>query len=277
MLALRFGYAGFHVVSRAALAQHGPASARWWIFPVCRAQHHRLAPPCPLRLLPREVRRIHCDESVSAAFELLIGVLVCCCRNLTLSPSWFSSSSSLCVGIVLEDLFQFLWLIDEYGTEIAFSITANRGLYLIGLENTSPTFALRHPEPCSGDQLPRGCPSQARRTLGFRTLKIWFWTSPSHKDSILRDGARVAKMTGTLACVAGATVITPCKGPAIFEAPRTTNSTVRWFRRRQQRRCWGCRTAAASTSSATACRVRGGERSSHLSLLHTWTRCYPIS
>lgn len=31
-------------------------------------------------------------------------------------------------------------------------------------------------------------------------------------------------MTGTLACVAGATVITLCKGPAIFQAPRTTTS-----------------------------------------------------
>lgn len=133
----------------------GVSMARWWIFPVCRAQRHRLAPPCPLGLLPREVRRIHCDESVSMAFELLIGVLI---GTLLQEGQDVPADSLLRVqfflvafcGKVLEDLFQFLCLIHEYGTEIVFSITANRGLYLIGLDNTSPTFALRHPELCSG-------------------------------------------------------------------------------------------------------------------------------
>lgn len=76
-------------------------------------------------------------------------------------------------------------------------ITANQGFYLLGLDNTSPTFA---------SAIQNSVP--AITFLMAAALRI----EKVRLDR--RDG--IAKVTGTLACVAGATVITLYKGPTIF-------------------------------------------------------------
>ncbi|KAL5200074.1 hypothetical protein ABZP36_021277 [Zizania latifolia] len=76
-------------------------------------------------------------------------------------------------------------------------ITANQGFYLLGLENTSPTFASAIQNSVPGITFAMAAALRIERVRLDR-----------------RDG--LAKMAGTLLCVAGASVITLFKGPVIF-------------------------------------------------------------
>ncbi len=76
-------------------------------------------------------------------------------------------------------------------------ITANQGFYLLGLDNTSPTFA-----------------SAIQNSVPAITFAMAAALRIERVRLDRRDG--VAKVLGTLACVAGASVITLYKGPTIF-------------------------------------------------------------
>ncbi|KAJ4962232.1 hypothetical protein NE237_022171 [Protea cynaroides] len=149
MLALQFGYAGFHVVSRAALNM-GISKI---VFPVYRN---------------------------IIALLLLIPFAYFFEKRPTLTPSF---------------LLQFFLL-------ALIGITANQGFYLLGLDNTSPTFA-----------------SAIQNSVPAITFLMAVILRIEHVRLNRRDG--IAKVVGTLSCVAGASVITLYKGPTIFgpEAP----------------------------------------------------------
>jgi drug/metabolite transporter (DMT)-like permease len=76
-------------------------------------------------------------------------------------------------------------------------ITANQGFYLLGLDNTSPTFA-----SAIQNSVPAITFAMAA-ALGIERVRLR-----------RRDG--LAKVAGTALCVAGASVITLFKGPAVF-------------------------------------------------------------
>ncbi|CAD6248432.1 unnamed protein product [Miscanthus lutarioriparius] len=146
MLALQFGYAGFHVVSRLALNM----GVSKLVFPVYR----NLIALCLLApfayLLEKKDR-----PAMTPAFLLQFFLLALC------------------------------------------GITANQGFYLLGLDNTSPTFA-----SAIQNSVPAITFAMAA-ALGIERVRLR-----------RRDG--LAKAAGTLLCVAGATVITLFKGPAVF-------------------------------------------------------------
>jgi len=155
MLALQFGYAGFHVVSRLALNM----GVSKLVFPVYR----NLIALCLLApsayFLERKDR-----PAMTPAFLLQFFLLALC------------------------------------------GITANQGFYLLGLDNTSPTFA-----SAIQNSVPAITFAMAA-ALGIERVRLR-----------RRDG--LAKAAGTLLCVAGATVITLFKGPAVF-GPATAAATV---------------------------------------------------
>lgn len=146
MLALQFGYAGFHVVSRAALNM----GISKLVFPVYR---NILA---LLLLLPFAYFLEKKDRPTMTASLLVQFFLLALC-----------------------------------------GITANQGFYLLGLDNTSPTFA---------SAIQNSVPA------------ITFLMAASLRIEKVRTNRRdgVAKMLGTMLCVAGAMVITLYKGPTIF-------------------------------------------------------------
>ncbi|PWZ27054.1 Protein WALLS ARE THIN 1 [Zea mays] len=146
MLALQFGYAGFHVVSRLALNM----GVSKLVFPVYR----NLIALCLLApfayFLEKKDR-----PAMTPAFLLQFFLLALC------------------------------------------GITANQGFYLLGLDNTSPTFA-----SAIQNSVPAITFAMAA-ALGIERVRLR-----------RRDG--LAKAAGTVLCVAGATVITLFKGPAVF-------------------------------------------------------------
>ncbi|KAL6207508.1 hypothetical protein ACLB2K_018466 [Fragaria x ananassa] len=146
MLALQFGYAGFHVVSRFALNM----GISKLVFPVYRN---------------------------------IIALL------LLLPFAYFLEKKDR-PPINLNFLVQFFCL-------ALIGITANQGFYLLGLDNTSPTFA---------SAIQNSVP--AITFLMAAVLRI-------EKVRLNRkDG--IAKVAGTVFCVAGASVITLYKGPTIY-------------------------------------------------------------
>ncbi|XP_077245740.1 protein WALLS ARE THIN 1-like [Tasmannia lanceolata] len=146
MIALQFGYAGFHVVSRMALNM----GVSKLVFPVYRN---------------------------------IIALLL-------LAPFAFFLEKKERPALTLSFLVQFFFL-------ALCGITANQGFYLLGLENTSPTFA---------SAIQNSVP--AITFLMAAALRI-------EKVRINRkDG--IAKVMGTICCVGGATVITLYKGPTLF-------------------------------------------------------------
>ncbi|CAL9047819.1 unnamed protein product [Musa banksii] len=157
MLALQFGYAGFHVVSRAALNM-GISKV---VFPVYRN---------------------------------IIALIL-------LVPFAYFLEKKDRPAMTLSFLIQFFFL-------ALCGITANQGFYLLGLDNTSPTFA-------SAIQNSVPAITFAMAAALSRIEKIRF-------DR--RDG--IAKLVGTLACVGGATIITLYKGPSIFSPSRTLNEAT---------------------------------------------------
>ncbi|XP_073011801.1 protein WALLS ARE THIN 1-like [Typha latifolia] len=146
MLALQFGYAGFHVVSRAALNM-GISKV---VFPVYRN---------------------------------IIALI------LLVPFAYFLEKKDRPV-ITLNFLVQFFLL-------ALCGITANQGFYLLGLDNTSPTFA-----------------SAIQNSVPAITFVMAAALRIEKVRIDRRDG--IAKIIGTLACVAGASIITLYKGPAIF-------------------------------------------------------------
>lgn len=157
MLALQFGYAGFHVVSRAALNM-GISKI---VFPVYR--------------------------NILAFFLLL--------------PFAYFLEKKERPPISWNFIIQFFLL-------AIVGITANQGFYLLGLDNTSPTFA---------SAIQNSVP--AITFLMAAVLRI-------EKVRLDRkDG--ISKVAGTLFCVAGASVITLYKGPTIYSpAPRLQNAAA---------------------------------------------------
>ncbi|KAF4346605.1 hypothetical protein F8388_011697 [Cannabis sativa] len=146
MLALQFGYAGFHVVSRAALNM----GISKLVFPVYR---NIIA---LLLLLPFAY---FLEKKERPAMNL----------NFTIQ-------------------FFFLALI---------GITANQGFYLLGLENTSPTFA-----------------SAIQNSVPAITFLMAVLLRIEQVRLNRKDG--ISKVIGTIFCVAGASVITLYKGPTIY-------------------------------------------------------------
>lgn len=146
MLALQFGYAGFHVVSRLAL-------------------------------------------------------------NMGISKVVFPVYRNIIALILLVPFAYFLEKKDRPRLSLSFGIqffllallgiTANQGFYLLGLDNTSPTFAsaIQNSVPAITFLM--------AAALGIEKVRL---------DR--RDG--ISKVLGTLLCVAGATVITLYKGPTIY-------------------------------------------------------------
>ncbi|XP_050211196.1 protein WALLS ARE THIN 1 [Mercurialis annua] len=146
MGALQFGYAGFHVVSRAALNM----GVSKLVFPVYR--------------------------NIIALLLLL--------------PFAYFLEKKERPALTLNFVIQFFFL-------ALIGITANQGFYLLGLDNTSPTFA---------SAIQNSVP--AITFLMAALLRI-------EKVRIDRkDG--IGKVVGTICCVAGASVITLYKGPVIY-------------------------------------------------------------
>ncbi|CAN6539305.1 hypothetical protein ACFX13_016482 [Malus domestica] len=146
MLALQFGYAGFHVVSRAALNM----GISKLVFPVYRN---------------------------------IIALL------LLLPFAYFLEKKDR-PAITLNFLIQFFLL-------ALVGITANQGFYLLGLDNTSPTFA-----------------SAIQNSVPAITFLMAAILRIEHVRLNRKDG--IAKVLGTVFCVAGASVITLYKGPTIY-------------------------------------------------------------
>ncbi|KAL1343882.1 hypothetical protein HN51_017816 [Arachis hypogaea] len=146
MLALQFGYAGFHVVSRAALNM----GVSKLVFPVYRN---------------------------IIAFLLLL-------------PFAYFLEKKERPAITLNFLLQFFLL-------ALVGITANQGFYLLGLDNTSPTFA-----------------SAIQNSVPAITFLMAAILRIEKVRLDRKDG--MAKVAGTVFCVAGASVITLYKGPTIY-------------------------------------------------------------
>ncbi|XP_050363513.1 protein WALLS ARE THIN 1 [Argentina anserina] len=146
MLALQFGYAGFHVVSRFALNM----GISKLVFPVYRN---------------------------------IIALL------LLLPFAYFLEKKDR-PPINLNFLVQFFCL-------ALIGITANQGFYLLGLDNTSPTFA-----------------SAIQNSVPAITFLMAALLRIEKVRLDRKDG--IAKVAGTIFCVAGASVITLYKGPAIY-------------------------------------------------------------
>ncbi|KAL5557950.1 hypothetical protein UlMin_034161 [Ulmus minor] len=146
MLALQFGYAGFHVVSRFALNM----GISKLVFPVYR--------------------------NIIALLLLL--------------PFAYFLEKKERPAITLNFLLQFFLL-------ALVGITANQGFYLLGLDNTSPTFA-----------------SAIQNSVPAITFLMAAILRIEQVRLNRKDG--IGKVIGTLSCVAGASVITLYKGPAIY-------------------------------------------------------------
>ncbi|KAI3726777.1 hypothetical protein L1987_66583 [Smallanthus sonchifolius] len=153
MLALQFGYAGFHVISRAALNM-GISKI---VFPVYR------------NIL---------------AFILLL-------------PFAYFLEKKERPPINLNFLVQFFFL-------AVVGITANQGFYLLGLDNTSPTFA-----------------SAIQNSVPAITFLMAAILRIEKVRLDRKDG--LAKVSGTIFCIAGASVITLYKGPTIYSPSPSLN------------------------------------------------------
>nr|KYP37418.1 Auxin-induced protein 5NG4 [Cajanus cajan] len=156
MLALQFGYAGFHVVSRAALNM----GVSKLVFPVYR--------------------------NIIALLLLL--------------PFAYFLEKKERPTMTLNFVCQFFLL-------ALVGITANQGFYLLGLENTTPTFA---------SAIQNSVPA-----ITFLMAAIFRQIEQVRLNR--KDG--LAKVAGTVLCVVGATVITLYKGPTIYSPATRVNSS----------------------------------------------------
>ncbi|KAB5557634.1 hypothetical protein DKX38_008543 [Salix brachista] len=170
MLALQFGYAGFHVVSRAALNM----GVSKLVFPVYR--------------------------NIIALLLLL--------------PFAYFLEKKERPALTLNFALQFFLL-------ALVGITANQGFYLLGLENTSPTFASAIQNSVPAITFLMAALLRQALSLSFCVLLI-------EKVRINRkDG--IAKVLGTICCVAGASVITLYTGPVIYSPANHLNRPTPMF------------------------------------------------
>ncbi|KAF9683092.1 hypothetical protein SADUNF_Sadunf05G0176200 [Salix dunnii] len=170
MLALQFGYAGFHVVSRAALNM----GVSKLVFPVYR--------------------------NIIALLLLL--------------PFAYFLEKKERPALTLNFALQFFLL-------ALVGITANQGFYLLGLENTSPTFASAIQNSVPAITFLMAALLRQALSLSFSLLLI-------EKVRINRkDG--IAKVLGTICCVAGASVITLYTGPVIYNPAKHLNRPTPMF------------------------------------------------
>ncbi|KAG5099007.1 hypothetical protein AAZX31_17G241200 [Glycine max] len=156
MLALQFGYAGFHVISRAALNM----GVSKLVFPVYR--------------------------NIIALLLLL--------------PFAYFLEKKERPAMTLNFVGQFFLL-------ALVGITANQGFYLLGLDNTSPTFA-----------------SAIQNSVPAITFLMAVILRIEQVRLNRKDG--LAKVAGTVLCVAGATVITLYKGPTIYSPTTRVNNSM---------------------------------------------------
>ncbi|XP_074572516.1 protein WALLS ARE THIN 1-like [Curcuma longa] len=152
MLALQFGYAGFHIVSRTAL-------------------------------------NMGTSKLVYSVYRNVIALIL-------LFPFAYFLEKKDRPTMKLSFLAQFFLL-------ALCGMTASQGFYLLGLENTSPTFA-----------------SAIQNSIPAITFAMAVALRIEKVQLDRRDG--IAKVAGTLACVGGATVITLYKGPSIFDRASAT-------------------------------------------------------
>ncbi|KAK4274812.1 hypothetical protein QN277_017984 [Acacia crassicarpa] len=155
MLALQFGYAGFHVVSRAALNM----GISKLVFPVYRN---------------------------IIALLLLLPFAYFLEKKDRPALNWNLAFNFFLLALV--------------------GITANQGFYLLGLDNTSPTFA---------SAIQNSVPAITFLMAAIFGIEKVRWNR--------RDG--LAKVGGTLFCVAGASVITLYQGPTIYSPAQHVQNT----------------------------------------------------
>ncbi|KAI9118056.1 hypothetical protein K1719_010388 [Acacia pycnantha] len=155
MLALQFGYAGFHVVSRAALNM----GISKLVFPVYRN---------------------------IIALLLLLPFAYFLEKKDRPALNWNLAFNFFLLALV--------------------GITANQGFYLLGLDNTSPTFA---------SAIQNSVPAITFLMAAIFGIEKVRWNR--------RDG--LAKVGGTLFCVAGASVITLYQGPTIYSPTQHVQNT----------------------------------------------------
>ncbi|OWM75027.1 hypothetical protein CDL15_Pgr021378 [Punica granatum] len=178
MLALQFGYAGFHVVSRAAL-------------------------------------NMGISKIVFIVYRNIIAFLL-------LLPFAYFLEKKERPAITLNFLVQFFFL-------ALIGITANQGFYLLGLDNTSPTFAsaIQNSVPAITFLM-----AAILRQKHFYPSNLYTYINSDFRNmdnkKFFADRAKmieqvrlnrkdgIAKVVGTLCCVAGASVITLYKGPTIY-------------------------------------------------------------
>ncbi|KAG9147060.1 hypothetical protein Leryth_005306 [Lithospermum erythrorhizon] len=146
MLALQFGYAGFHVVSRAAL-------------------------------------NMGISKVVYPVYRNILALIL-------LAPFAYFLEKKDRPPMSWSFMIQFFLL-------AAVGITANQGFYLLGLDNTSPTFA-----------------SAIQNCVPAVTFLMAAILRIEQANMRRKDG--IAKVCGTLLCVFGASVITLYKGPVIY-------------------------------------------------------------
>ncbi|KAL5185752.1 Protein WALLS ARE THIN 1 [Glycine soja] len=163
MLALQFGYAGFHVISRAALNM----GVSKLVFPVYR--------------------------NIIALLLLL--------------PFAYFLEKKERPAMTLNFVGQFFLL-------ALVGITANQGFYLLGLDNTSPTFA---------SAIQNSVPAI---TFLMAVILRQGLSSTRIEQVRLNRKDGLAKVAGTVLCVAGATVITLYKGPTIYSPTTRVNNSM---------------------------------------------------
>ncbi|CAI9757968.1 unnamed protein product [Fraxinus pennsylvanica] len=146
MLALQFGYAGFHVVSRAAL-------------------------------------NMGISKIVFAVYRNILALLL-------LLPFAYFLEKKERPPLTWSFILQFFLL-------AVVGITANQGFYLLGLDNTTPTFA-----------------SAIQNSVPAITFVMAVILRIEKVRLDRKDG--ISKVVGTLFCVAGASVITLYKGPTVY-------------------------------------------------------------
>uniref|UniRef100_A0A2P2JN80 WAT1-related protein n=1 Tax=Rhizophora mucronata TaxID=61149 RepID=A0A2P2JN80_RHIMU len=153
MLALQFGYAGFHVVSRAAL-------------------------------------NMGISKLVFIIYRNIIALLL-------LSPFAYFLEKKERPALTLSLSVHFFLL-------ALVGITANQAFYILGLDNTSPTFA-----------------SAIQNSVPAITFLMAVLLRIEKVRLNRKDG--ISKVIGTLCCVAGASVITLYKGPTIYGPTKHLN------------------------------------------------------
>ncbi|KAH0938545.1 hypothetical protein HID58_006006 [Brassica napus] len=181
MLTLQFGYAGFHVVSRAALNM----GISKLVFPVYRnIIALLLLLPFAYFLEKKERPAITLNFLIQFFFLALIGYI------------FYIPHFDNKIGLLMN------MLLNCYTTQN----NSEPRVLLVGTGLHFTNVCFFHAELCSRHYLSHGCSSQALIHLSFFSIE--------RVRLNRRDG--ISKVLGTALCVAGASVITLYKGPTIY-------------------------------------------------------------